>query len=87
METILKAKILTGKKEFKVVFDNDNDFLIVQTTKRPEKGKANTEIVKELKRFFKSDVTIVSGLTSKEKKIAVDLQKEQILQMLENNTN
>ncbi len=87
METILKAKILTGKKEFKVGFDKDNDFLIVQTTKRPEKGKANTEIVKELKRFFKSDVIIVSGLASKEKKIAVDLSKEQILRMLENSTN
>ena len=86
METILKAKILTGKKEFSLEYYN-NDFLIVESTEKPEKGKANKEILKKLKKFFKADIEIVSGLKSKEKVIKIYLPKEQVLNLLKKNTN
>lgn len=83
METLLRAKIHTGKKEFSTAFDKEKDLLIVKATEKPEKGKANKEIVKELKKKFKADIKIVSGKLSREKIIKIELPKEQILQILE----
>lgn len=85
METILKAKVLTGKKRFEVAFDKGKECLLVNATERPEKGKANREIVKELKKMFKADTMIVSGLQSRNKVIKVNLPREQILQIVETN--
>lgn len=87
METIIDAKILTGKKEFSAEFDKAKELLVVETTENPEKGKANKEIVKKLKKFFKADVEIVSGLKSKEKKIKIYLPREQVIQLLQAQTN
>ena len=80
----MNAIIRTGKKEFGVSFDKENDELVIEITERPEKGKANKEIIKELKRFFKKDVTIVSGLKSKEKRIQINLPKQEVLNLLKN---
>lgn len=87
METILKAKIQTGKRDFGTAFDKDKDYLIVKATKQPDRGKANKEIVKELQKMFKADVEIVSGLKSRDKIIRITLPKEQILQIIETQTN
>jgi uncharacterized protein (TIGR00251 family) len=84
LETIVKAKILTGKREFRVTYDKTSEMLVIEATKQPDKGKANTEIVKELKKKFKTEVMIVSGLKSREKMIKLGLSKEQLLQIIEN---
>ncbi|MCX6803008.1 MAG: DUF167 domain-containing protein [Candidatus Diapherotrites archaeon] len=86
METKMKAKIFTGKNKFNATYDKKSDLIIVETTQIPEKGKANKEIVKELKKKFKAEAIIVSGLKSREKIIKISLSKEQALQIL-NNTN
>lgn len=83
LETILKAKILTGKKEFRAKLDESKNFLIIEATEQPEKGRVNKEIVKELQKKFKAEVIIVSGLKSRKKTIKIKLPKEQILQILE----
>ncbi|HTY75168.1 MAG TPA: DUF167 domain-containing protein [Candidatus Nanoarchaeia archaeon] len=49
----------------------DGDTIIVQSTEEPEKGKVNKEIVKELTKFFHKKTEIVSGLTSRQKKLFV----------------
>ena len=59
METTLTAKVLTGKKEFRTIFDKEKNMLIVQTTQKPQDNKANKEILKELKKFFKTEIKIV----------------------------
>ena len=87
METILNAKVLPGKKLFAVEYDKEKDSLIVKITQVPDKGKANKEIVKELKKFFKTDIEIVFGLKSKEKKIKFNLPKESIITLLETQAN
>jgi hypothetical protein len=71
METVLKLKVSTGKREFGIGFDEKSGLLAVSCTQVPEKGKANKEILKELKKFFKADVEIVSGIKSKEKVVRI----------------
>jgi uncharacterized protein (TIGR00251 family) len=63
------------------------DSLIVKITQVPDKGKANKEIVKELKKLFGTDIEIVFGLKSKEKKIKFNLPKESIITLLETQAN
>lgn len=87
METIFDAKITTGKKEFEIKFDKENEIILIKSTKNPEKNKANKEIITELKRFFKADIKIVFGLTSKEKKIKIYLPKEKVLERLQTQTS
>lgn len=87
METILNAKIHTGKNEFSITFDKEKEIILIKSTEQPEKNKANKEIIKELKKFFKTDIKIVFGLTSKEKKIKIDLPKEKVLEILQKCTN
>jgi uncharacterized protein (TIGR00251 family) len=82
METILNAKISTGKNKFELSFDNEKEIILIKTTQQPQKNKANKEIIKELKKFFKTDIQIVFGLTSKEKKIKIYLPKEEVLERL-----
>ncbi|MFA6268602.1 MAG: DUF167 family protein [archaeon] len=83
METIIDAKVLTGKKEFTVEFDKEKKLLIVKSTKKPQDNKANNEITKELTKFFKAETTIVFGLKSNKKKIKVNLLESEILSLLE----
>ena len=87
METTMKAKILTGKKEFRARLDESKNFFIIEATERPEKGRANKEIVKELGKKFKAETIIVSGLKSREKIIKIKLPRWQVLQILEAQTN
>ncbi len=82
METILNAKISTGKNKFELSFDNEKEIFLIKITQQPQKNKANKEIIKELKKFFKTDIQIVFGLTSKEKKIKIYLPKEEVLERL-----
>ncbi|VVB74367.1 putative ACR, YggU family [uncultured archaeon] len=86
MEAIMNALIRTGKKKFGLSFDSENELLIIEITENPEKGKANKEIIKELKKFFKSEIELVSGLKSKKKRIKISLPKQEVLNLL-NNTN
>jgi len=82
METIVNAIIRTGKKKFGLSFDSEDDILIIEITERPEKGKANKEIIKELKKIFNSQVELVSGLKSKKKRIKISLPKQEVLNLL-----
>jgi len=84
METILKLRVSTGKKAFAARFSEQKDLLIIETTQMPQKGKANKEITKKLKKLFKAEVQIVSGLTSREKIIKIDADKQQIMDLLKN---
>ena len=82
METTVDAKILTGKNKFSVEFDNEKKLLIIHATEKPLENKANKEIVKGLKKFFKAEIEIVSGLKSKEKKIKIHLPEQEIIAKL-----
>ncbi len=84
LETIIKAKIIPQKREFKIAFDKKNDCLVINATKKPEKGKVNEEVLKGLRNFFNSEITLISGFKSNKKVLKIMLEKEEILKKLEN---
>jgi uncharacterized protein (TIGR00251 family) len=45
--------------------------IVVNCTEEPVKGKVNKELVKELSKLFHSKVEIVSGFTSKQKRLLI----------------
>ncbi len=60
-----KIKVKTNAKKSEII--KKEGFYEVYVKEKPEKGKANLEIIKLFKKKLKMDVRIVSGLTSKEK--------------------
>jgi uncharacterized protein (TIGR00251 family) len=60
-----------------VIIDGEN--IVVFCTEEPVKGRVNKEIIKELTRLFHRKVELVSGYSSKEKKLFVrDITKGEI---------
>jgi len=84
MITILHLKVSTRKKQFQLNWKNEENVLYVETKSNPEKGQANKEIVKELKKFFKSEIRIVSGFKSKEKIVEISSPKTKVMEKLSN---
>ncbi len=77
----LKVKISTGKSKFYI--KQKDDILLVGVKSNPIDGKANLEIIKELKKIFKREVRIVFGHKSKNKIIEIDfLEKNEINNIL-----
>ena len=66
---ILEVYVKPKSREFKILVENDG--LVVFSREAPVKGRVNKELVKELSRFFKRPVDIVSGLTSPNKRILI----------------
>ena len=87
MKTIINVKVSTGKKEFSIIWKEEQKVLLVETTQNPEKGKANKEIVKKLKKFFDADTEIIFGKKSREKKLQLSLEKIEIEKKLERAKN
>ena len=56
-----------------------NESIKCKLSAPPFDGKANSELVKFLKKLLKiSNINIISGLTSREKKLAINIDKTQI---------
>jgi uncharacterized protein len=83
MKTVVKISVSTGKTKFKIILDKIEKILLIDVKSKPEKDKANKEIIKELKKFFKSEVKIISGFKNKKKIIEIYSEKEKILKKLE----
>jgi len=49
----------------------DGDEIIVFCTEEPVKGKVNKELINKLSKLFHAEVEIVSGLTSKQKRLLI----------------
>ncbi len=49
----------------------DGTEIVVRSTEEPEKGKVNKEIIKEFTKLFHKKTEIVSGQTSRQKKLFV----------------
>jgi uncharacterized protein (TIGR00251 family) len=79
-KTKLKLKVLTGKPQFNTKLKDG--LLLVEIKSNPEKGKANKEIIKGLKKIFRKEVKIISGLKNKEKIVEIDSSIEEIMKRL-----
>ena len=66
---VLDFSVKPRSREFKVMLEADE--IVIRSTKEPVEGKVNKELIKELSRLFHRQVELVSGFTSKDKKLFV----------------
>jgi len=66
---ILEVNVKPNSKEFKIVVEGDE--IVVSCVEKPVKGKVNKELVKEFSRLFHTKVELVSGFTSRQKKLLI----------------
>ena len=74
---ILEVTVKPRSRAFKVAIEGEN--IVVFCTEEPVKGQVNKEIIKELTRLIHRKVELVSGFSSREKKLVVrDITKSEI---------
>ena len=79
--TIITMFVKPNSARFKVIFEDDE--LGVHCTEEPVKGKVNKELVKELSILFHTKVKLVSGFTTKQKKLLITgTEKSEVEQLL-----
>jgi uncharacterized protein (TIGR00251 family) len=78
----LWVKVIPRSERFAV--ENKDGEIIVRATEVPEKGRVNTEIVKELGRLLKRQVTVVRGL--KDRKKLLEIEGDDALTAIEKQT-
>jgi uncharacterized protein (TIGR00251 family) len=79
--TLITIFVKPNSSKFAIELDGNR--IVVYATKEPEKGKVNKEILKELTKFFHTNVELVSGATSRQKQLAVvGIKKAEIEQCL-----
>jgi uncharacterized protein (TIGR00251 family) len=66
---LIEISVKPGSKEFRISVEADE--IVVFCREQPTKGKANKELVKELSRLFHREVKLVSGLTSRQKRLLI----------------
>jgi uncharacterized protein (TIGR00251 family) len=82
--TVLDVYVKPNSKKFKIEIENDE--LIVFCRETPEKDRVNKELIKELSRLFKKRAEILSGFTSKQKRILIrDTNAEEVNEILSKN--
>jgi hypothetical protein len=66
---ILEVNVKPNSKEFKIVVEGEE--IVVFCVEAPVKGKVNKELLKEFSRLFHNKVELVSGFTSRQKKLLI----------------
>jgi uncharacterized protein (TIGR00251 family) len=66
---ILTVFVKPNSPKFQIELDGTE--IVLHCTEEPVKGKVNKEIIKELTKLLRAKVEVVSGATSKEKKLFV----------------
>lgn len=66
----LQVKVKPNAKESKIISEEGNK-LVVAIAARPEKGKANAELIKFLSKKLKKQARIVSGFGSSSKIVEI----------------
>ena len=79
---VLDVHVKPNSKEFQIKTEEDE--LVVFCRETPVKGRVNRELIKELSRFFKRRVEILSGFSSRQKKILIrDIDAKEVKQILD----
>ena len=69
-ERLLTVRVKPNKSKTAIT-GWDGNVLAIDVAAPPDKGKANAELLKFLKRFFGAPVTLASGATGREKRIRI----------------
>ena len=79
--TIIEVFVKPKSQKFEVVLEGHE--VVVRCTEEPVKGKVNKELLKALSKFFHTNVELVSGATSRQKRLLVkNVSKKQVEALL-----
>ncbi len=67
--TVIEVFVKPNQPKFKITIDGNE--IVVCSTEEPAKGKVNKEILKEFSKIFYKRVELVSGSTSRQKKLLI----------------
>jgi uncharacterized protein (TIGR00251 family) len=66
---VIEVFVKPNQPKFNVKIDGDE--IIISCTEEPVKGKVNKELIKEFSKLFHAEIEIISGLTSKQKRLLI----------------
>jgi uncharacterized protein (TIGR00251 family) len=79
--SVIEVFVKPNSPKFKITIDNGE--IVVFCAEQPVKGKVNKELVKEFSKLFHAKVELVSGLTSKQKRLLIaGVGKSEVEQLL-----
>ena len=79
--TVIDIYVRPNSRQFQVKIE-DNE-IVMFCREAPVKGRVNRELAKELSRLFKKRVKIVSGYSSRQKKVLIaDISVEEVERIL-----
>lgn len=79
---VIDIHVKPNSKQFRIAVESDE--VVVFCRAAPTKGKANRELTKEFSRLFKKRVDILSGFSSRQKKILIrDIEKSKVKKILD----
>ncbi len=79
---LILVHAVPASKEFALSGDEWKASLVVRLRAKPERGKANKELLQEMKKFFQARVELAKGEKSSEKLLLVHAPKKRVLQRL-----
>jgi hypothetical protein len=79
--TVIEVFVKPKSARFEVSLEGDE--VIVRCIEEPVKGKVNKELLKALSKFFHTNVELVSGVTSRQKRLLIkNVSKNQVETLL-----
>ncbi len=79
--TIIEIFVKPNQPKFNIKTEGDE--ITIYCTEEPVKGKVNKEIIKELTKLFHTKIELVSGATSKQKRLLITgIAKNEVEQLL-----
>jgi uncharacterized protein (TIGR00251 family) len=78
---IIEIYVNPNSQKFEVLLEGDE--VVVRCTEEPVRGKVNKELLKALSKFFHANVELVSGATSRQKRLLIkDIGKSEVERLL-----
>ena len=78
---IIDIYVKPNAPKFEIIIEDKE--ILVKCTEEPTKSKVNKELIKEFTKLFHTKVTIISGTTSKQKRLCIkNLDKKTVDQIL-----
>jgi len=83
--SLIEVYVKPQSQKFEVQLEGDE--VVVRCTEEPVKGKVNKELLNGLSKFFGTDVELVSGATSRQKRLLLKgMTKDEAQRILHDET-